>query len=94
MAVEHDIIPLNGADVFQQGEINSIGDRVALTSDQEDFARLPVDDARQDQVQAAAVVGCWGATEQNAALRILLPNTHPMFISHIELSALGQPPES
>jgi hypothetical protein len=24
----------------------------------------------------------------------LLPNTHPMFISHIELSALGQPPES
>ena len=31
LAVEHDIIPLNGADVFQQGEINSIGDRVALT---------------------------------------------------------------
>jgi hypothetical protein len=26
LAVEHDIIPLNGADVFQQGEINSIGD--------------------------------------------------------------------
>jgi hypothetical protein len=24
LAVEHDIIPLNGADVFQQGEINSI----------------------------------------------------------------------
>jgi hypothetical protein len=30
LAVEHDIIPLDGADVFQQGEIDSIGDRVAL----------------------------------------------------------------
>jgi hypothetical protein len=30
LAVEHDIISLNGAEVFQQGEINSIGDRVAL----------------------------------------------------------------
>jgi hypothetical protein len=40
--------------VFQQGEIDSIGDRVALTQDPGDFSRLPVDDARQDQVQAAA----------------------------------------
>ena len=40
--------------MFQQGEIDSIGDRVALTQDPRDFARLPVDDARQDQVQAAA----------------------------------------
>jgi hypothetical protein len=55
-AVEHDVIPLGGADVFQQGEIDSIGDRVALTQDPGDFARLPVDDARQDQVQAAAGV--------------------------------------
>jgi len=46
LAVEHDVIPLDGADVFQQGEIDSIGDRVALTQDPEDFARLPVDDAR------------------------------------------------
>ena len=56
MAIEHDVIPLDGADVFQQGEIDSIGDRVALTQDPGDFARLPVDDARQDQVQAAAGV--------------------------------------
>ena len=56
LAVEHDVIPLDGADVFQQGEIDSIGDRVALTQDPGDFARLPVDDARQDQVQAAAGV--------------------------------------
>ena len=42
--------------MFQQGEIDSIGDRVALTQDPGDFARLPVDDARQDQVQAAAGV--------------------------------------
>src|SRR5271165_1790374 len=56
LAVEDDVIPLDGADVFQQGEIDSIGDRVALTQDPGDFARLPVDDARQDQVQAAAGV--------------------------------------
>jgi len=56
LAVEHDIIPLDGADVFQQGEIDSIGDRVALTQDPGDFARLPEDDARQDQVQAASSV--------------------------------------
>ncbi len=56
LAVEHDVIPLDGADVFQQGEIDSIGDWVALTQDPGDFARLPIDDARQDQVQAAAGV--------------------------------------
>ena len=56
LAVEHDVIPLDGADVFQQGEIDSIGNRVALTQDPGDFARLPVDDASQDQVQAAAGV--------------------------------------
>ena len=49
-------IPLDGADVFQQGEIDSIGDRVAHTQDPGDFARLAVDDARRDQVQAAAGV--------------------------------------
>jgi hypothetical protein len=42
--------------VFQKGEIDSIGDRVALTQDPGNFARLPVDDTRQDQVQAAAGV--------------------------------------
>jgi len=25
LAIEHDVIPLDGADVFQQGEIDSIG---------------------------------------------------------------------
>ena len=56
LAVEHDVIPLYGADVFQQGSIDSIGDRVALAEDSGDLPRLPVDDARQDQVQAAAGV--------------------------------------
>jgi len=56
LAIEHDIVPFDWADVFQQGEIDSIGERVALTQDPGDFARLPVDDARQDQVQAAAGV--------------------------------------
>ena len=26
LAVEHDVIPLDGADVFEQGEVDSIGD--------------------------------------------------------------------
>ena len=50
MAVEHDIVPFDGADVFRQGEIDSVGERVAVTYDPRDFARLPIDDARQDQV--------------------------------------------
>jgi len=45
LAIEHDVIPLDGADVFQQGEIDSIGDRVALTEDPGDFPRLPLDEA-------------------------------------------------
>ena len=56
LAVKYDVIPLDGADVFQQAEIDSIGERVALTQDPRDLARLPADDARQDQVQAAAGV--------------------------------------
>ena len=36
--------------------IDSIAERVALTQDPGDFARLPVDYTRQDQVQAAAGV--------------------------------------
>ena len=31
LAVEHDIVPFDWADVLQQGEIDSIGERVALT---------------------------------------------------------------
>ena len=42
MAVEHDIVPFEGADVFQEGKIDSIGERVALTQNPGDFARLPV----------------------------------------------------
>ena len=30
LAVEHDVIPLDGADVFKQGQVHSVGDRVAL----------------------------------------------------------------
>jgi hypothetical protein len=41
LAVEHDIVPFDGADAFQQGEVDSIGERVALTQDPGDFARLP-----------------------------------------------------
>jgi hypothetical protein len=41
------------AGAFHQEWIDSIGDRVALSEDPGNFPRLPVDDARQDQVQAA-----------------------------------------
>jgi hypothetical protein len=41
-AVDHDIIPLDGANVFQQGGIDSISDRVALAEDPGDFWCLPV----------------------------------------------------
>jgi hypothetical protein len=30
LAIEHDVIPLDGADVFQQGGIDSIGERIAI----------------------------------------------------------------
>ena len=56
LAVEHDVIPLDGADVFQQGGIDSIGERVALAEDSGDLPRLPVDDACQDQVETTAGV--------------------------------------
>jgi hypothetical protein len=46
-------IPLDGAEVFQQREVGSISHRVALAEDPGDFPRLPGDDARQDQVEAA-----------------------------------------
>ena len=48
--------PTRWADVLQQGSIDSIGERVALAEDSGDLPRLPVDDARQDQVQTAAGV--------------------------------------
>src|ERR1700730_8388076 len=41
LAIEHDVIPLDGADVFQQGEIDSIGDRVAPA----EAERFPAADA-------------------------------------------------
>jgi len=56
LTVKHYVIPLDGADVFQQGGIDSISDRVALVEDPGDFPALPVNDAGQDQVQAAACV--------------------------------------
>jgi hypothetical protein len=61
LAVEHDVIPLDWAEAFQQGEIDSICERVAFIEDPGDFPRLPVDGARQDQVQAAA-----GSAERSA----------------------------
>jgi hypothetical protein len=33
LTVKHDVIPLDRADMFQQGSIDSIGDRVALAED-------------------------------------------------------------
>jgi hypothetical protein len=51
LAVEHDIVPFDWADVFQQAW------RAGRTGeDSGDFPPLPVNDAGQDQVQAAAEV--------------------------------------
>lgn len=50
LAVEQDVIPLDWDNAFQQGEIHSICDRVALTEAPGDFPRLLVDNASQDQV--------------------------------------------
>jgi len=47
LTVKHDVVPLDGADVFQQGEIESIGSRIALTEDRE--ISDPVGDLGQDQ---------------------------------------------
>ena len=40
LVVEHDVIPVDGADVFQQGGIDSIGERVALAQDPGDLPEL------------------------------------------------------
>jgi hypothetical protein len=56
LTVKHHVIPLDGADVFQQGSLDSIADRVALAEGSGDLPCLPVDNARQDQVQTAAGV--------------------------------------
>ena len=42
--------------MFQQRGIDFIGDRIALAEDPGDLSCLPINDARQDQVQAAAGV--------------------------------------
>jgi len=47
-AVEHDVIPLDWANAFQEGGIDPIGRSVALAENPGDFPRLPIDDARQD----------------------------------------------
>jgi hypothetical protein len=40
LVVEHDVIPVDGADVFQQGGIDSIGEQVALAQDPGDLPEL------------------------------------------------------
>jgi hypothetical protein len=68
LAIEHDVIPLDGADVFQQGEIDSIGDRVALAEDPGDFPPPPVNDAGQDQVKTTAGLQVFICSHSSRAL--------------------------
>ena len=56
LAVEHDIVPFDGAHVFEQLQVNAVGRRVALADGPGDLSGLPVDDAGEDQRQAAARV--------------------------------------
>jgi hypothetical protein len=55
LTVKHDVIPLDGADVFQQGSINSIGERVALAENSGDRPRTAV--------QAFIVTSTTGGTD-------------------------------
>ena len=88
--MEHGVIPLDGADVFQQGDIDSIGDRVALTQYPGDFARLPVDDARQDQVQAAAGVHLLPQLAGVNPAPPPVPMPWPVLVGHLENVGLRQ----
>ena len=42
LAVEHDVIPLDGVEVFQRIEIDAIGDRVALAEAEQISRRLRI----------------------------------------------------
>ena len=42
LAVEHDVIPLDGVDVFQGIEIDAIGDRVPLAEAEQISRRLRI----------------------------------------------------
>jgi hypothetical protein len=61
-----------GLTCSRRGEIDSIGDWVALTQDSGDFAHLPVDDRRQDQVQQLQAFIC------SHSSRALIPATPPV----------------
>jgi hypothetical protein len=39
LTVKHDVIPLDGTDVLQQGEIDSVGDWATLAEDSRDLPR-------------------------------------------------------
>ena len=56
MSVEDDVVPLNGADVLQERDIHMISFRVAAAQNCRDLLGLPVDDAGEDESQAAARV--------------------------------------
>jgi len=52
LAVEHDVVPLDGAHALQEGEVDAGGLGVGLAEDSRDFPGLPVNDAGEDQRQA------------------------------------------
>ncbi len=51
MAVEHDVVPLDGANMFQQLQVNAVGRRGDLADGPGDLSGLPVDDAGQRDLQ-------------------------------------------
>ncbi len=52
LPVEQHVIPFDGADVLEQGGVDSLSLRTALAHDPLDLPSLPVDDAGQDEREA------------------------------------------
>ena len=69
LPVGHDVIPLDRADAFQQGKIDSICDRSVLTEDPGDFPRLPLDEATSGSGS--------GSCRLSAALGLTTPDCPP-----------------
>ena len=58
LAVEHDVVPFDGAHVFEQLQVNAVGRRVTLADGPGDLSGLPVDDAGEDRVRQLHVFIC------------------------------------
>src|SRR5262249_10663603 len=56
LSVQEHVVPLDGADVLQQCQIDACLLRIAFADDALNLTRLPINDGRQDERQATAGV--------------------------------------